>query len=315
MGAWTERNRHKVTPLVISESAAREVRLLIKGNCELDNFWTNLATEVGSVAFVLAVAGAVLAIFKDSIFSWLDRRASHYRAVELEKLKDILNQQKDSINFIMANVGETKSLRRQIMMQEQVEACRAVWKSTMAFSKFNMSFKLLEKVDLDEAIRRSEKGEKIPEFLEFIFPQGTDIPEEAAEANERRPFVPIEVWAAYSAYTHVAVITLMTVKFAMNRLPESLLNKNSTNMSEIIRRTLPYHADFVKEFGEHSGVYLYDALRENVLSKICQHLEGKDVDDAALEEARSIVELVKKSSSNLDEAGTAIKRREIGDAL
>jgi hypothetical protein len=273
-------------------------KLLTQGESNMDpeiSKW--LLTVIGS-AFLLAAPLAVPAI-REAIGKYIAAFVQHHFDERIEKLRSELRRSEEKFAAeLRTNEQQLRSLtdaalslrssRQAALDARRLQAVEKLWAAKIASDRMRLAANLVSHLNMDEMFKAAENGDpKIQNFANTLDSlTGLDLKEEAPQmsATSERPFLSPNVWALFSAYQGVMLHSVMPLK-ALATGTTKYFKKEDT-VKPLLLLALPEFADYIEKYGFSGYYHLLNVLEERLLKAIQEMLEGRDVDDAALNDPR-----------------------------
>ena len=155
------------------------------------------------------------------------------------------------------------------------------------------------------------KNPKLRQIIESVLPSTGDHSDEIAKTMKEQPFVSQLAWAYFFAY--IVIIRFACVRAEALRAGIEELERylNYEKLKEVLKAALPHKSQFIEASQPEAFHDLLDDLEERLLAELKNLLEGRDLDEAAIVQAKYIVD----ASNKLASQGTEAKMQLPGGAL
>lgn len=195
--------------------------------------------------------------------------------------------------------------RQALLDKRRLEAVEKIWAAVVALGPAKVVSAKMSIIRYDAVAKRISTDPKLREVMDFLLPS-TD----AYVAREEQPFVSQLAWAYYFAYTaiiHSACILAASLRAGIEE-PATMLDLEK--IKEVLKAALPKKSQFIESSQPSAFHDLLDELEEKLLAELKNMLEGRDLDAAAIVQARHIVDATNKLASQGTEVEAAITQKQ-----
>lgn len=258
-----------------------------------------------TLVLVLPIVGL---IFRDTIAKFVASHVQHAFDQKLEKVKSELRSTEEEFKSkIRHNEQKVKmatdlvlslsSARQSAIETRKLTALERIWCAKVELDKLKLTATLLQSVNIEGAMTATDQ--KTTAFFklmdEKIARTNDTLPKASIEPE--RPYVPTNVWLAFSAYQSVLYLAVVVLKHLATGVGEpKLINFNHTE--KILREALPGYSEFIDKYGSGGFFFLIEPLEQNLFKSVVEALDGKLTDEAAMARAATL-------ASSLDDLAAA----------
>lgn len=213
-----------------------------------------------------------------------------------EKFAAELRDNEQQLRSIAETALSLRSNRQVALDARRLQAVEKLWAAKIAADRMKMAAAIMSALKMDEIFKAAEKGDlRIKSFATMLDQlTGLDLKKDvpSMSAASERPFLPLNVWALFSAYTSVMLSSVVNLKALATGTTDYI--KKDDALKPVMLAALPEYRDYIEKVGS-SGYYpLLEVLEEKLLSAISEALEGRDADDATIARSSDIMSAVRK---------------------
>jgi hypothetical protein len=249
-----------------------------------------------SVPYRRTIEAAITARFDKK----LEEVKSEFRREE-DQLKAELRERAAEIEALRSGALSSLAARHAEMGRRRILAVERIWAQVTEMTNLKFLSKFSEGIRMDELLKEADKGgperNKLSDFAGNILraTNSEAIKSNDNPANNERPFVPEITWALYSAYSKLLILPLLQFTAIKFGAPSKIL-AGPENMSKILKQALPHQSKFIDDYGGSGFPFLVDELEQTLLRSLRHALEQNDSDEAAVAQARRIMQAVREAS-------------------
>lgn len=231
-----------------------------------------------------------------------------------ERFKSDLRTKEAEISALREGVLSGRANRQALLDKRRLEAVEKIWAAVIALGPAKAVSGTMSIVRYDEVAKRMSTDAKLREVMEALLPSTDEYTKNIT--RDEQPFVSQLAWAYYLAY----VVIIRSACFRADALragleePHEILDHE--RIKAVLKAALPDKSHLI-ETGPPAAFHdLLDELEERLLAKLKNLLEGRDLDEAAIVQAKHIVDASNKLASRGTEVETAITNKRLpGDSL
>jgi hypothetical protein len=257
---------------------------------------------------------AVLLVLQFVFIKWIEKGIQHRFDGKIENLRAELRINEERLKSdLRAKEAEILALRegvlsgrinRQVLLDKRrLEAAERIWAAVIALGPAKALSATMSIIKYDAVVKDTELRQAIDSFL-----PPTDDYSKPIAMNEQ-PFVPQIAWAYFFAYIVIirsACIRAESLRAGIEQ-PEQFFDVRK--VKEVLKAALPHKAEFIASSQPAAFHDLLDELEERLVAELKNMLEGRDLDEAAIVQAKHIVDATNKLASQGTEIEAAIKKR------
>lgn len=228
---------------------------------------------------------------------------------KLEKVKSDFRREEEKLSAeLRARTAEIEALRSGALVnftarqaelgRRRLLAVERVWAEVIELGKYKHLSLSVQSLNVDAIFESTSKNavdrQKMSEFAAILLGDLADPKTQPYEAtaNKERPFVPELTFALFMSYRQILLWPYILLQTLRVQGDGKLLK--TEGLLEVARKALPHQGHFLDEHGVYALPFLVDELETAVLTSLRVALEQKDSDDAAVAQAKAIVEAVNK---------------------
>ena len=232
---------------------------------------------------------------------WIEKFKSRFlqnQNEEIEELRSRLSKQENISNDLRGTFLSGLREKRSIAVQKEFEAIDTVWRAVVALNGTLLFVSMFDRIDFDKAADLAEGDLSVRDFVKTVSggESKDTILERLAEINAEatRPYVPLKIWALYSAYSLIIMNSFIKAKVIEFGAPKDILNDES-HLKAAILEALPHQKKIFDEFDRVSYSLFLDTIRESIILEIRGYLEGSSQTSADLEAATRLIAEVERA--------------------
>jgi hypothetical protein len=256
----------------------------------------------------LSIYGILL--FLNFVFTkWTEKSIQHRFDEKLESLKHDLRTKEAEISALLEGVLSGRANRQALLDKRRLEAVEKIWAAVIALGPAKALSKAMSIIKYDAVAKEISKDPKHLELIEKFLPTA-DYSQNIA-MNEQ-PFVSEIAWAYFIAYFVIirsACLRADCLRAGIEQPDEFIDIKR---IKEVLKAALPHQSQFIEKSQAEAFHSLLDELEEKLLIELKNMLEGRAVDEAALTQAKHIVDASKKLNSEGAEVEAKITKKQSG---
>jgi hypothetical protein len=258
--------------------------------------------------WVTVVALLIYAIAQVAFTTWVARRIQYGFDGKIENLRAELRQNEErfkhdlrtkeaEISALREGVLSGRANRQALLDKRRLEAVEKIWAAVIALGPAKSLSATMSIIKCDAVVKDAQMRQVIDSFL-----PPTDAYSKPVAMNEQ-PFVSEIAWAYFFAYLVIIRSACIRAEFLRAGIeePEELLDVRK--VKEVLKAALPDQSQFIEKSQPVAFHDLLDELEEKLLAELRKTLEGRDLDEAALDQAKNIIE----ASNRLNSEGAQFK--------
>jgi HEPN domain-containing protein len=266
--------------------------------------WLSIISLVLSLAVPLG-----LFIGRHWLIARVSKGVQHHFDREIEQLRTELRKSEEEYKSdLRGKEAEITALRNTVLAgsagrqalldKRRFEAVEKIWSAVNDFNAFKYLSATMALLKFNAVAKRSDEP-KMQQFLSLIGAGAPDIKQLKNVGRDERPFVSEIAWAYFNAYTSILYMNqarymvLKTGLGADDDDPEKYFSTD--NLRKILKAALPHQSEFIDKNDAGAFHYLLDELEACLLSELQKMLEGKEVDQAAIKQAKEIMGAVNEA--------------------
>jgi hypothetical protein len=178
---------------------------------------------------------------------------------------------------------------RQVALDKRrLEAVDQLWSAVTALGSAKMIVSLMSIVKFDTAAERAERDPRVRQAFDAMGGAFDLKKIELAGAAKARPFLPVTVWATYSALLAMIFHAVMRWQVIKSGLAaKDIINDEA--IAKLIKAALPQYTDFIDKYGASGYYLLVEQLESKLLQDLQAMLAGAESDKASLDQAGEIL--------------------------
>jgi hypothetical protein len=262
----------------------------------------------------LSIYGALL--IAHFVFTrWVERRIQYRFDEKIENLRAELRQNEErfkhdlrtkeaEISALREGVLSGRANRQSLLDKRRLEAGEKIWAGVIALGPAKAVSTAMSIIKYDAVVKKISRDPKARQLMESFLPDTGDYAKNI-EMNEQ-PFVSQLAWAYYFAYIVIIRSACIQAEALRAGLEEPQQYLDVERIKEVLKAALPHKSQFIETSQPGAFHGLLDELEERLLAELKSMLEGRDLDEAALVQAKHILDASKKLNSKGTEAEAAI---------
>ena len=230
-----------------------------------------------------------------------------------EELKSELRSKEAEITALRDGILGGRTQRQALVDKRRLDAIDGLWAAFTTLAPFTMVSKMMGSINFDVVAEEVHQHPNTQQFFRTI--SGGDQTENLAKmaqhsGKSQQPFVSPLAWAYFSAYQTVvfgAYIRAKVLEIGMKDAHKLITHEPIKN---VLKTALPHYSQFIDE--QPVGAYhlLLDDLEKHLIAELQKMIRGDEQDQASVEQAARIMEMVEKASAKQAEqevgAGAAL---------
>jgi DNA-binding protein Fis len=160
---------------------------------------------------------------------------------------------------------------------------------------------MMGSINFDVAAREVHEHPDTQQFFRMI--SGEDQTENLAKlaqnsGRNHQPFVSPLAWAYFSVYQSVVLGAYLRARVLEIGLKDAHRLITDEPIKDVLKAALPHYSQFIDE--QPVGAYhlLLDDLEKHLTTELQKMIRGEEQDQASVEQAAKIMEMVEKASAN-----------------
>lgn len=254
---------------------------------------------------IIIILGAIGLFARNWIKAWATKPVEHrfdrkleairaeFRESE-EKLKSNLRLRESELSALRDGVLSGRANRQALLDKRRLEAIDRVWAAIVALAPYKNIASSMAIINIEEVEKVAPTDPKVRAVFQMIGSLAPPAKSSASPTMSERPFISPLAWAYYSAYSSVVLGAYLQAKAFEFGLGKSSKIFNKEHVKDLLKAALPHQTAFIDEHGASAGYFLLDMIEELLLSELKKILEGKDLDEKEMIQAKSILEMAGK---------------------
>jgi hypothetical protein len=185
--------------------------------------------------------------------------------------------------------------RQNLLDKRRIEAVERIWAATGRLAPFVFVSESMARIDFDAAAKRTPREPNLRAVFDVIANKSLmdNFERERPAINEQLFLTPL-AWAYFSAYQSILVGAYMQARMLAEGVEDlgKLIRKEAGK--DLLLAALPHHKDFIESNDRWAYHFLLDELKEQLLAELRNMLDGKDVDQAGIDQAKRITDALSK---------------------
>jgi DNA-binding protein Fis len=266
-------------------------------------FWLLLVLYLAIPAVIFISRNWIKARIEQSVRSGFEAKLEALRSDlrrSEEELKSELRSKEAQITALRDGIFSGRTQRQALVDKRRLEAIDGLWAAFTTLTPFTFVSKMMGSINFDAAARQVHQHPNMQQFFRMI--SGGDQTENLAKmaqhsGRSQQPFVSPLAWAYFSAYQTVVVgayIRAKVLEIGMEGANELITDEPIKN---VLKTALPHYSQFIDE--QPVGAYhlLLDDLEKHLIAELQKMIHGDEQDQASVEQAARIMEMVQKASA------------------
>lgn len=209
-----------------------------------------------------------------------------------EELKAALKETEVRVDRVTHGALQGVQNRQSILYGKQVEAIEEVWDAVTQLAPARGVADLMGNFKFGVVAERSKSDPKLRDFFETIG-EGYKIEDlvKVPDIRRHRPFAGEVIWSYYEAYKSIVMFSvgkLIILKYGGDK--EFLDDKK---LEAVVKAVLPHHEAYITQFGTDGFHHLLEEIEIKLLDATKELLQGKENDEASLNQAAAILTAVR----------------------
>jgi DNA-binding protein Fis len=279
-------------------------------------FWFLLLLNVALGVLIFIGRNWIKARIEQSVRSGFEAKLEALRSDlrrSEEELKSELRSKETEITALRDGILSGRTQRQVLVDKRRLEAIDGLWAAFSTLAPFTMVSKMMGSINFDVAAREVHQNPNTQQFFRMI--SGGDQTENLAKmaqhsGKSQQPFVSPLAGAYFSAYQTVVVGAYIRAKVLEIGMEDAHQLITDEPIKNVLKTAMPYYSQFIDE--QPVGVYhlLLDDLEKHLIAELQKMIRGDEQDQASVEQAARIMEMVEKASAKQTEqevgAGAAL---------
>lgn len=225
-----------------------------------------------------------------------------------EELKSELRSKETQIAALRDGSLSGRIQRQALADKRRLEAIDGLWTSFITLTSLAMVAKMMASINFDAAVREAHQNANARQFFRSISDgdQTENLLKTAQNSGKsQQPFVSPLAWAYFSAYNTFingamlrAKVFESGLKDAHELIPDELVNG-------VLKTALPHYSQLIDEQPAVAYNFVLDDLEKRLVAEIQKMIRGEEEDQAGVEQAARIMDMVQKASVQQEKQETA----------
>jgi hypothetical protein len=277
--------------------------------------WVTVAALLIYAAFLIAQFVFVKSVEKGIQYRF-DGKIENLRA-ELrsneERFKSELRTKEAEISALRDGVLSGRANRQALLDKRRLEAAEKIWAAVIALAPAKAVSGTMSIIKYDEVAKEMSTDPNLREVMEGLLPPTDNYTKIFAKGEQ--PFVSQLAWAYYLAYIVIIRSGCFRADALRAGIEEPLKLLDHVRIKEVLKAALPDKSRLIETSPPAAFHDLLDALEEKLLAELKNMLEGRDLDEAAIVQAKHIVDASNKLASQDTEVAAAINKKRPQETL
>jgi hypothetical protein len=217
-----------------------------------------------------------------------------------EELKSELRSKEAQITALTDGILSGRTQRQALVDKRRLEAIDGLWAAFNALASFTMVSRFMTSINFDVAAKEVHQYPNAQQLFRIIAgdDQTANLEKLGQHPGKReQPFVTSLAWAYYSAYQNVVMGAYMrakTLEIGLQNADRFFTDEPTKN---ILKAALPDYSQFIDEHGFSGFHFLLEDLEKHLIAELQKMMRGDEQDEASVEQATRIMEMVEKASA------------------
>jgi DNA-binding protein Fis len=266
-------------------------------------FWFLLVLNLAIGGLIFIGRNWIKARIEQSVRSGFEARLEALRSDlrrSEEELKSELRSKETEITALRDGILSGRTQRQALLDKRRLEAVDGLWAAFTTLAPFAMVSKMMTSINFDVAAREAHQYPNMQPLFQMI--SGGDQTENFAKVAQhpgksQQPFVSPLAWAYFSAYQSVVIGAYMRAKVLEIGLENAHKLINDEPIKDILKAALPHYSQFIDEQPVSAYHFLLEDLEKHLIAELQKMIRGDEQDQASVEQAARIMEMVEKASA------------------
>jgi DNA-binding protein Fis len=274
-------------------------------------FWLLLLLNLATGGLIFIGRNWIKARIEQSVRSGFEAKLEALRSDlrrSEEELKSELRSKEAEITALRDGILSGRTQRQALVDKRRLEAIDGLWAAFTSLAPFVMVSKMMGSINFDVAAREVHQHPNTQQFFRMI--SGGDQTETLAKmaqhsGKSQQPFISPLAWAYFSAYQTVVVGAYIRAKVLEIGLKDAQELITHDPIKDVLKTALPHYSQFIDE--QPVGAYhlLLDDLEKHLIAELQKMIRGAEQDQASIEQAALIMEMVEKATAKQAEEEVA----------
>jgi hypothetical protein len=227
-----------------------------------------------------------------------------------ERFKSDLRAKEAEISALREGALSGRANRQALLDKRRLEAVEKIWAAVIGLGPAKGVSASMSIIKYDAVAKGISKDPNLRQLIEAILPTTDGFPKNIA-MNEQ-PFVSQLAWAYFFAYIVLIRVAYLQAEALRAGIEEPLKLLDLEKLKDVLKAALPHKSQLIAT-GQLAAFHdLLNELEDKLLVELKKMLEGRDLDEAAVVQAKHIVDASKKLSEG---AEVEAARRSAGGPL
>jgi DNA-binding protein Fis len=266
-------------------------------------FWLLLVLYLAIPAVIFISRNWIKARIEQSVRSGFEAKLEALRSDlrrSEEELKSELRSKEEEITALRDGILSGRTQRQALVDKRRLEAIDGLWAAFTTLTPFTLVSRMMASINFDVAAREAHQRPNTQQLFRMI--SGGDQTENLAKVAQhsgrsQQPFVSPLAWAYFSAYQMVVFGAYIRAKVLEIGLEDAHKVITDEPIKDVLKTALPHYSQFIDE--QPVGAYhlLLDDLEKHLIAELQKMIRGDEQDQASVEQAARIMEMVEKASA------------------
>lgn len=218
----------------------------------------------------------------------VEKGVEHRYAERLESFRADLQRKEKAIAALRDSAFGNRAQRQAIIDKRRIDAIERAWLSLAGLGQMKFVAAQMAVIKFDNAAKAAPHDPNVRRMFQ-AFLGGVDeykLPDDPAKGE--RPFLSPLAWSYLSAYRAIVYSAYMKAKILTIGVEGAETFLDEGKSKALLKTLLPHQAEFIDKYEPAAHYYLLEELEELLLAELVKDLEGRDVDQAAVDRAAEI---------------------------
>ena len=266
-------------------------------------FWFLLLLNLAIGALIFIGRNWIKARIEQSVRSGFEAKLEALRSDlrrSEEELKSELRSKEAQITALRDGIFSGRTQRQALVDKRRLEAIDGLWAAFTTLTPFTLVSRMMGSINFDVAAREAHQHPNTQQFFRMI--SGGDQTENLAKmaqhsGRSQQPFVSPLAWAYFSAYQTVVVGAYIRAKVLEIGMKDAHKLITDEPIKDVLKAALPHYSQFIDEQPVAAYHFLLDDLEKHLIAELQKMIHGDEQDQASVEQAARIMEMVEKASA------------------
>lgn len=218
-----------------------------------------------------------------------------------ERVRSELHSKEAEIAALRDGVLSGRGQRQTFIDRRRLDAVEHLWtRVSTGLAAYKSVATTMGLVNFDAVAKRMSNGENLRKFFKLIVSHIPDDDAKTGNMAAEEIFVSPLAWAYFSAYQLILYLAYQRAKLLTLGVSDPSKVLDFGVLRAAVKTALPHRSKFVDEQPVSSYHYLLDELEGRIRDELRSMLEGRDLDQAAVIQAREIMREVNKAQASID---------------